>query len=256
MPITRVATGTFIGTTTNTITSGVPSGTAVGDMQVIVTTGKEAVTWASAPWWDTESGWTALGEARNGTTLSGVDVGSLATKQQYKVAGNSEATETMSGSWTDADPTTQKRFSFRGSCGSRLWSVDGNVFADSTLTGTTISCTGSPDITVTVGDMVLVCLFVKSNEAAGAVTSISLATTGVTYATQTYTEESTTAGGDMSCSFASFLATAGTASGASTVTATVATSGQSDAVASIFRCREVPQGGPVLTDAMHRSTRW
>jgi hypothetical protein len=209
----------------NSITPTVNANQVVGDMMILIAGGKGF----DLGWSVTTSGWTALGRGQSGTTVAGVDTGSMAMQVWYKEATvDPETNPTV----TEGTPTWNVAAAwiivFSKGAG-EVWSTPTVVYGADEVTGTSISATMSANNDVTGGDYVIASLVSNTDVLSPYTTDVTATQTGVTFGTWTARQDNlTTAGGDMSWDNSTAPVTAGPSSAAAVLSATGTASGGAD----------------------------
>jgi hypothetical protein len=262
--INQRAAGTVVSGNTNPPTALVPvipAGTVQGDMMICVAGAKALTSWPSAPFFATPSGWTSLGDGRTGTTLSGVDTGSVCCTAWYKEHDGSETDPSCAFNGTDDGVSIAVVHSFSTDYGWDGTPV-GGVLLDTDESGTTVSATLNPFTDLRTGDMVFGVAMCKSN--AFTYTDRDFSATDITFDSGAWTSNSFSTGDDCTVYRGRHRVTAGggAASGDLTFVATGAASGASAVSVGFARMREKHPERPVQwtnvlnNEAIQRAHQW
>lgn len=197
------------------VSPAVGAGATTGDLSILVVGAKPYSTVITTP-----SGWTKIGEGTNGTTASGIDVGSTIVAVYYKLDAASGAIGniTQSGASTMVGQITTYATDAPG------WDVSAFTVGGDTTDGANFSATGAAGISVATGDRVYVGTSINSD--AGTLSAASVA--GMSGATVTdhqgRSSQAVTTGDDMRLYVRDVLISAGSSNAAPLFTFTNASS--------------------------------
>jgi hypothetical protein len=205
------ATGAYAATTGN-ITVTIPAGTVVGDLMVMF--------YGTKPYNDVPTinqSWNNGGAATDGTVAAGTDVGSMQARIFWKIHTGTETNPTVSNATNNVSSAVIVSFS-KDSAKSweLLFGGGGDATANTAFSATT------PSLDLATNDWVA--SFITTRSDAGTIGTFTTTATGMTFGTfvsQPAAGFVTTSGGDMSARSGYNTITAGTATTAVTVAATL-----------------------------------
>jgi hypothetical protein len=205
------ATGAWVATTANqTVT--IPAGTVSGDLMVMF--------YGTKPFNDVptiDQGWTDGGAATDGTVGAGVDVGSMQARIFWKVHTGTETNPTVTNASNNVSSVVIVSFSKDPA---KNWDLAFGGGGDNTA-GTGFSAV-TPSLDLATNDWVA--SFITTRSDAGTIGTFTTTAAGMTFGTfvsQPTTGFVTQSGGDMSARSGYNTITAGTATTAVTVAATL-----------------------------------
>ncbi len=215
----------------NSFSAAIPAAQVTGDMMLFIVTGKGF----DVGWSVSTTGWASLGRGQSGTTVAGVDIGSMACEVWYK-----EAT-----SDTETDPTVTEGVPGWNIVGGAVcvfskaanetWNTPAAVYGADETTGTALSFTYASDPGGLGGDYVFLGAGINTDSIGPLTTDLVPVWTGITFGTaDTGIEGETISGGDMSGHYMSRPVTSGTSSAAPTSTGTGTATGGADRAESVF----------------------
>lgn len=139
-------TSTAIAATATTLNPAVPAGASPGDLSVLCVEAKPYTTTITTP-----SGWTKIGEATNGTTVSGIDTGSMKVAMYVKESAAVGAIGAITMATPDSSCAVIHTYSKDPGY---TWDYSVFTTGSDTTQGTNYSATGGA-IATTVGDWVV-----------------------------------------------------------------------------------------------------
>ncbi len=231
----RTATGLTASTDSappyDNVTYTLPTGHTTNDLLMAFYGAKDRQATAGTP-----STYTANSGGTNGTTASGVDLGSVYSNVFTKVHSGSESNPSSTVAYITT-PAMVAMQAFYSSVAGTAWSVTSTYGDDADATGTTSSCVGSATLDFAVGDVIVVQF--TSNNDRSAISAGTVSASGITFGT--FTQELSTAvtnaGNDGQMSVWTATVTAGSGTTTPTFTGTM-TSGFSSGRAIFLRIRE------------------
>lgn len=247
-------TSTAIAATATTLNPAVPAGTQAGDLSVLSVEAKPYTTTITTP-----SGWTKIGEATNGTTVSGTDTGSMKVAMYVRESASVGAIGAMT--LTSADSSCAVIHSYSKDPG---YTWDYSVFttgSDATQ-GTNYSATGSA-IATTAGDMVVCATAVNTDLGTTAVSAQAIGgMAGDTLANNVRTAGTAdgqglvTTGNDSRLIVVDAKVTAGSSAAAPTMTYTLAQTNSGTSLWLRLRMKPIPDAWQQPLTALRRAANW
>ena len=208
------AAGTRAATTAN-ITVTIPAGTVAGDLMVMF--------YGTKPFNDVptiNNSWNNAGAATNGTVAAGNDVGSMQARIFWKIHTGTETNPTVTNATNNVSSAVIVSFSKDPL---KAWDLAFGGGGDDTV-GTGFSAT-TPAINLAVNDWVASFVAIRSDAGSpGVFTTTASGITFGTFVSQPSVAFTTTSGGDMASRSGYNTITAGTATTAVTVAATLSAS--------------------------------
>jgi lysophospholipase L1-like esterase len=218
-------------TAVTAINPAVPAAATTGDLSVLSVTLKPYTATITTP-----SGWTKIGEATNGTTASGADVGStkVAVFVQESATAGAIGALTQSG----ADSMIAVINTYEKDAG-KTWDYSVFTTGSDTTNGANFSATGAAGLSMAAGDMVVATAAINGD--VGTVTAQDIGgMAGITDFVASRTSAVTTTGNDSRILVLDAFAYSGTSSAAPTLTYTNASSGSGTVL--WVRLRQVSSG--------------
>ena len=207
----------------NSITPVIDAAQTTDAMMLLIVGGKPF----DSAW--TVSGWTSAGRGQSGTTVAGVDTGSMALEVFWKIAAADPETNPTVTEGTPAWNVVGAWVMTFTKAANETWSTPTAVYGADEVTGTAVSATMSADNNVAVNDFIVTLLATNTDAMGPYPTDITAAQTGVTFANySTRTDSVSSSGGDMSLNARTANITGGPSSAAAVLTATGAASGGAD----------------------------
>lgn len=227
------ATGAWIATVANQVVT-IPAGTVAGDLMVMF--------YGTKPFNDVptiDQGWTNAGAATDGTVAAGIDVGSMQARIFWKIHTGTETNPTVTNATNNVSSVVIVSFSKDPA---KNWDLAFGGGGDNTANTAFSAIT--PALSLAANDWVA--SFITTRSDAGTVGTFTTSATGITFGTfvsQPATGFITTSGGDMSARSGYNTITAGTATTAVTIAATLGAAHTGSMY--LVRMREVdpPAGG-------------
>lgn len=227
--------GLTAGTTTAAAWPALPTGSAAGHALLAAFACKPYTADVSSGSFLTD--YTLVGNTTNGTVANGVDVGSVRCHVRYR---EMQTGDVAPSGTVSAAPSPRMTGMLALSRGGTSWDVAGTTGGDTDATGTSVSITGAADPGVASGDHVVVYVAMPSDGGnPPSVATITVPGCTVGTVTRQGATRITTSGNDGSLVAYEAPITAGTSTGAPSISFTAGTSGFSSAAAVFVRLREV-----------------
>jgi len=229
-------TSTAVAATATTLNPAVPAGTTTGDLSVLCVEAKPYTTAITTP-----SGWTKIGETTNGTTVSGIDTGSMKVAMYVKESATPGAIGAITMATPDSACAVIHSYSKDPSY---AWNYSAFTTGSQTTNQANYSATGAAGLAVAADDWVVAATAVNTDLAVGGPSAQSIGgMSGATLAVSVRTAGTSdgqglvTTGNDSRLMVVDADVTAGSSNSAPTMTYTL---GSSSSGASIWlRLREV-----------------